>query len=305
MISIIICSRTKTINPILEANIKNSIGFEYELIIIDNSENQYSIFEAYNKGIKDSKGDYLCFIHDDIHIHTQNWGLVTDRIFKENSSIGLIGVAGAKYKTKMPSSWSACPYKYHVVSLYQLEKDNSITYKNNGFHESTEEEVVVIDGVFLCLRATCNLQFDENFKGFHLYDTSLSLDCIKKGYKIVVTNQILINHFSTGNINLSWYDSAFRIHEKYAQMLPLSTHDIFIDKKNAKQIEFESGTVIAYNLLLLKQYYRAFSIWIILIKLNFFSRFHFKFWFMFLNKTSVNLKIENISYLKFIYNYNK
>ena len=101
MISIIICSRTKTIKDSLAFNIKKTIGCEYELVIIDNSENQYSIFEAYNLGINKSKRDYLCFIHDDIFIHTVNWGHIVIEIFKNNIQIGLIGVAGAKVKTKI------------------------------------------------------------------------------------------------------------------------------------------------------------------------------------------------------------
>ena len=66
MISIIICCRIQTINKDLSENIKNTVGCDYELIVIDNSQNSYSIFEAYNLGIERSNGDYLCFIHDDI-----------------------------------------------------------------------------------------------------------------------------------------------------------------------------------------------------------------------------------------------
>jgi hypothetical protein len=49
------------------------IGCEYESIIIDNSENRYSIFEAYNLGIDKSKYEYLCLMHDDILIYTIEW----------------------------------------------------------------------------------------------------------------------------------------------------------------------------------------------------------------------------------------
>ena len=65
MISIIICSRTATISKKLSANIAETISCDYELVIVDNSENKYSIFNAYNIGIKRSKGKYLCFVHDD------------------------------------------------------------------------------------------------------------------------------------------------------------------------------------------------------------------------------------------------
>ena len=66
MISIIICSRDKSISEELSTNISETINHDYELIVIDNSKNKYSIFEAYNSGIKKSKGLYWCFIHDDI-----------------------------------------------------------------------------------------------------------------------------------------------------------------------------------------------------------------------------------------------
>ena len=74
MISIIICNRKKVLDPKLENNIKSTIGIEYEIINIDNSDNRYNIFQAYNKGIQKSKYPYICFMHDDILYHTVNWG---------------------------------------------------------------------------------------------------------------------------------------------------------------------------------------------------------------------------------------
>jgi len=109
MISIIICSRKSIIDVRLSENLNDTIGCEYELIIIDNSENKYSIFEAYNLGIQRSTGNYLCFIHDDILFHTLVWGNVIKSIFQSDLNIGLIGVAGAKLKTKMPSGYWNCP----------------------------------------------------------------------------------------------------------------------------------------------------------------------------------------------------
>ena len=119
MISIIICSRTKTITPVLLENIKNTVGANYELIVIDNSENNYSIFEAYNLGIKKSKSELLCFIHDDVLLHTNNWGTILIDIFNNNKNLGLLGVAGAKVKTKMPSPWWNCHYSQQVIKIIQ------------------------------------------------------------------------------------------------------------------------------------------------------------------------------------------
>lgn len=74
MISCIICSRSSKISEELEKNIVETIGCDYELVVIDNSRNEYSIFSAYNKGVKRAKGNVLCFMHDDILYRTSNWG---------------------------------------------------------------------------------------------------------------------------------------------------------------------------------------------------------------------------------------
>ena len=74
MLSLIICSRTPKISNKLEKNIAETIGCEYELVVIDNSQNKYSIFSAYNEGVKRARGSVLCFMHDDIIYKTANWG---------------------------------------------------------------------------------------------------------------------------------------------------------------------------------------------------------------------------------------
>ncbi|RZL34369.1 MAG: glycosyltransferase, partial [Pedobacter sp.] len=104
LISIIICSRTTTISDKQKNNIAATVGFEHEIIAIDNSKNELSIFEAYNIGILKSKGDIFCFMHDDIFFHTQDWGKNVYHHFS-NDQVGAIGVAGSPYATKMPGSW--------------------------------------------------------------------------------------------------------------------------------------------------------------------------------------------------------
>ena len=47
MLSLIICSRTPKISNALEKNIAETIGCEYELVVIDNSQNKYSIFSSF------------------------------------------------------------------------------------------------------------------------------------------------------------------------------------------------------------------------------------------------------------------
>ena len=110
MISIIICSRNAIITPSLTENISETVGVEYELIIIDNSGNRFSIFQAYNEGVKRAKYSYLCFMHDDILFYTNNWGKALIHHFTNNSSIGLIGYIGTHFIPSVPSYWTSGPF---------------------------------------------------------------------------------------------------------------------------------------------------------------------------------------------------
>ena len=80
MISIIICSRKPDISDVLKQNIKETIGTDYELIVIDNSHNKYSIFSAYNEGLTLASGDVLCYMHEDLFFHTtkKTWDFEND-----------------------------------------------------------------------------------------------------------------------------------------------------------------------------------------------------------------------------------
>jgi hypothetical protein len=238
MISIVICSRKTTVNFELSENLKCTIGADYELVVIDNSENKLSIFEAYNLGIARSKGNYIAFIHDDILFRSNGWGIVINEVFTKYETVGLLGVAGAKIKTKMPSGWWNCPNEYKEINIIQHLQDNKVEKWEYGFEGYKTAEVVAIDGVFMVLKRECNLSFNEDFKGYHNYDLNISFECVNKGFKIVVTNQILIEHFSNGNINDSWYDSTYKLHKFYQKSLPLMTENSNLDLKD---LEFKNG----------------------------------------------------------------
>ncbi|WNH09631.1 glycosyltransferase [Thalassobellus suaedae] len=222
MLSIIVCSRTKVIDDNLYENIKNTVGCLYELVIVDNSQNEYSIFEAYNKGIEASKGEYLCFMHDDVLLHTENWGNIIIEIFKENKKIGLLGVAGTTVKTKMPSAWWRCPVETRHVRLIQHTDHSPTEIFELGFKNNSLEQVVVVDGVFMVARKVNEIRFNEHIEGFHNYDLNLSFEYIKHDFQVFVTNKVLIEHFSSGTLNDSWIESTFKIHNIYKDFLPLS-----------------------------------------------------------------------------------
>ena len=260
-------------------NIRETIGCDYELIVIDNSANKFSIFEAYNLGIKKSIGKFLCFIHDDIFIHTIGWGRVLLRIF-EDDNVGLIGVAGAKIKSKTPSAWWDCPENHKVINIIQHFKHKKKEIWNFGFENKQKIEVVAIDGVFMIMRKDKRIKFDSNMEGFHNYDLNISFEFKKLGFVIIVSKEILIEHFSLGTINIAWIDSTYKIHQKYKDFLPIVVGEHY-EKKN----ETVNAKKFINECCRHKKYTIAIHIWIKLFLLNPISKYHYHFWKKILKKS--------------------
>lgn len=283
MISIIICSRSTTIDAKFSQNIEETIGCAYELIVIDNSENNYSIYEAYNIGIKRAKGDYWCFMHDDILFHTQNWGLEVLRIFEADSKIGLLGVAGAKLKTKMPSGWWNCPSDLKNINIIQHFPDKEKELEFMGWQTNNQiEEVAVIDGVFMFAKKDDFIFFNEEDSGFHNYDLYLSAIYNKHNFKVVVTNSVLIEHFSYGNLNVKWIESSYDFFKKYKGLFPINKSKL--NTVVIKKIELFNGFNFIEKLINEGKIGKALSIWICLFKIKPISMYHWRVIQKFLEK---------------------
>lgn len=280
MVSIIICSRSQTINDALSENIENTVGCAYELIVIDNYDNKYSIFEAYNLGIDRSNGEYLCFMHDDIFIHSGGWGNTIQNIFSDDSQIGLIGVAGAKIKTKMPSAWWDCDRDEKVIYVIQHHANREKEKMVFGFENGSTSEVVVVDGVFMAMRKDNRINFNTQMAGFHNYDMNISFEYKKQGYKVIVTNQILIEHYSTGIINEEWVKSAYKIHDIYKNNLPLKIQT----SKISKRTEVANAIMFIDECFRFNNYGIAFSVWWKLFPLYTNRKYHMEFWKTILKK---------------------
>ena len=196
MISIISCSRNSDLPDCLRKNIAETVGTEYELVIFDNSQNSYSIFTAYNEGVRRSKGDILCFMHDDVLFRTQDWGEKVLLHFKKTEGIGVLGVAGSHFLPSVPMYWSSSPF----ISEHNLNNDKGIIqqfFHDDFFQNKDSVEAVAVDG--LCFFIPKSLfefmRFDDrSYSGFHLYDMDICMQAISKGYSVVVCNDVLIEH---------------------------------------------------------------------------------------------------------------
>lgn len=196
MLSIIICSRKRDALVKLEQNIAETIGCEYEMVVVDNSTNKYSIFQAYNEGVRRVKGEILCFIHEDVLFRSKNWGTTVEKHFNDDEQIGVIGFAGTHFLPDTPMYWYSSPF----VSQRNLNNDHGVVEEH--FHEDWFKgedliEVVAVDGFCFFARKSLfdRISFDDKtYKGFHMYDMDICMQVIEAGYKVCVCRSVLAEH---------------------------------------------------------------------------------------------------------------
>lgn len=225
MISCIICSRQIDIPAELKKNISTTIGCEYEVVIIDNSQNEYSIFSAYQEGVRRAKGDILCFMHEDILFHSNNWGNVVN-LHLTDEKIGLLGIIGGHYLPDFPASW---------ISLYILSGQNIQGYFENNLYKTeyyefwsrkkgNSTEVVAVDGMWFCIKKKMFdiITFDSDlFSAFHCYDLDICMQVIDKGFQVHVAHDILIEHKSCGSMDIQYFSELDKFYNKWKKNLPL------------------------------------------------------------------------------------
>ncbi|RLJ77691.1 glycosyltransferase [Pedobacter alluvionis] len=229
MISIIICSINTANLSDIKKNISDTIGIEYEIIAVDNRVESKGICEVYNFAARESKFDILCFMHEDIKMHSENWGSKVLSIFRQNTNAGVVGVAGSTYKSLTPSSWhcydidASEALNYNIIQNYKYSQKERVLEFSNP-RQADLERVVCLDGVWLCCtKSAFNFyQFDEKLlNAFHGYDLDFCLGVGQK-YSVFVTFDILIEHFSEGNFNKIWLKEILKVHQKWSSKLPVN-----------------------------------------------------------------------------------
>jgi hypothetical protein len=251
MISIIISSANPEYLIAIKKNIDETVGVPYEVLAVANGNGQKGICEIYNTAGAKAQYDVLCFMHEDIILHTPDWGKKVVEIMSE-PEIGLLGIAGSTYKSLTPGEW-ALPgidqsrHKLNLIQNYKFVKREPTRYPINASLKK-KEEVVVIDGVWMCTRKDVfnTFKFDQELlKGFHGYDIDYSLSVGSK-FKVFMTYEILLEHLSEGNYSEEWLKATLLVHYKHLANLPITIEPI--PAKEAQRGEITASKKLIKNL---------------------------------------------------------
>ena len=236
MISIIICSRNSETLRQVSQNLEQTIGVAHEVIAIDNSRGEYGICQAYNLGAKRSNYGILCFMHEDLCFHTPNWGGKVVELLRDRS-IGVLGIAGGMYQLRAPVPWWFMGIAYMREQVLHSVPNEASTLHLVNPQEQNLADVAVVDGLWLCSTKEVWAQhpFDEKtFPAFHFYDMDYCTS-IFPHYRICVTFDILIEHYSKGSINEAWLANALNYQRKWKKQLPFGV--IKIAKEQNAELE--------------------------------------------------------------------
>lgn len=210
----------------IETAEKNA-GQEFELIMIDNGSDESHAIEyaqlhkggykyhansenigvlpSFKQGLELSTGDIICFTHNDVLLHEENWVQKIEDAFK-TPRLGLAGIFGAvgvgdnggriRSQSKMLGlEWGKC-------------ECHDVAWKHHSEYLDGVSPATILDGVgmFFSREALESLastdMFDDWRAPHHFYDRIIPLKLIDKGYKIA-TIGIGFDHWSGATANSS------------------------------------------------------------------------------------------------------
>ncbi len=240
MISVIICSINNDLAQQVQKNITDTIGVVWEFIVIENMVSPKSLTEVYNVGASKAKYDVLLFVHEDVLFQTENWGKKLLDYFEKDNSLGLIGIAGSKYKSSVPSGWFSGIEALDCCNILHVDSnDQKLPMYFNPAPGTRTQYVVVLDGVLLCCKKNVwqQVKFDETLlKGFHLYDIDFSFRVAQK-FKVIVSFEIDLIHLTEGgNFGDEWVNNTLLWHSEKQSSLPFYTKDLSVKKSKFESV---------------------------------------------------------------------
>ncbi|MBN1130948.1 MAG: hypothetical protein JXA71_18305 [Chitinispirillaceae bacterium] len=239
MLSMIVCSRNDPAWTLHERNAGKTIDCPHEYIRLDNrGDGATGICAAYNRGVKQARGDILLFMHEDVFCMEPGWGRVLEAKFNADKGLGLVGVAGTQYLFADRMSWTAAGRPF-LRGRVVHELDGGKTFVMTAFSlDKSDAEVVAVDGLFFAVRASLfdRIRFDETtFPGFHFYDLDLSMQ-VRETHRLIVTWDILVKHLSAGSPDEAWRSQGRNFLEKYRGRLPVSCTDLVPDPSKPPEL---------------------------------------------------------------------
>lgn len=173
-----------------------------------------SFFDAWKRALPEVTKKYICLTHDDTeYLEVPD----LDKLFKKD--VGMIGVAGTTVLHKDQPWWFSGErmgggmLSGEIWNTEEGKEDSHSVFGPYG-------EVVVLDGV--CMLTTKKIIEDvgipeKDYGTFDFYDHIISLEFIKKGYKIFTAPIKILHKSKGGDKRPSFFDSLDKFKAEYLE----------------------------------------------------------------------------------------
>lgn len=158
------------------------------LKVIRNKEN-VGVRESLNQGWRNSTGEAILFMHNDLMIYEPNFDEKLKETFEKVPQASMIGAFGAK-GIGTPELFTK---PYEMCQLARIHNiSNALMDKSiHGFRNlgNDYENVAVFDGMFMCIRRSFLDSiggFDKITETFHNYDNLICIKSIEAGFENLV-----------------------------------------------------------------------------------------------------------------------
>lgn len=211
----------------IETAVKNA-GGEFELVLIDNGSDKKNfdkvqkvapndttfinnplnigVLPTFKQAFENTDSDIICFIHNDVLLHEENWVQRVIDAFTSVPKLGLAGIFGAvgvgdnggriRSQSKMLGlEWGKC-------------ECHEVAWQHHSEFMDGVSPAAILDGVgmFFSREAANSLlatdMFDDWRAPHHFYDRIIPLKLIDKGFK-VATIGLGFDHWSGATANSS------------------------------------------------------------------------------------------------------
>jgi len=221
---------TKEINEDFINHLKTTCGPKSVEIIPFENRGTHSLTEVYNELLERASNDIVVLCHDDIYFEKKGWGNKLIKHFNKNKDYGIVGVAGSLELPKSAKWWENPKKMRGIVNHEHNGKKWESKYSSSLGNKI--EETALVDGLFMAVhKKRIKTQFNEDVKGFHMYDVSFCIENFIKGVKIGVIYDIRITHLSIGQTNEEWENNRQNFSKKYEDNLPIKVFDNFNNRK--------------------------------------------------------------------------
>lgn len=216
LLSVIVCSIDDArFTQVAQMYAERLAGRPYELIRIADAR---SLCEGYQRGLAQSRGEWVIFSHDDIAHLAPDFDLRLRRHLLAHEVVGVAGTTCLRGGMWGSAGW---PHQHGWVA-HTGKTPGTLELNIFRVDGPLVTGIQALDGLFMAARREVALAigFDaQTFDGFHFYDLDFSYRAYLAGYRLVVANDLPVLHFSRGNFDARWQGYAERFQAKHQATL--------------------------------------------------------------------------------------